>query len=777
MTRWSRPAYRTLFSRLSLVLVILVLAAAAYALYSFRRPLPQTDGAILLAGLREEVVIYRDSWGVPHIYATNSADLFFAQGYVEAQDHWWALESQRHLGRGQLNRIYGNQPDVLATDRFITALGWADQAEADWESTSGETHSALRAYSAGVNAYINERDQGDLALQYTLLGLTGRGFEVLPWQPSDSLAWAIAYHWQLSSDFPEALARLTLSSRFDPALLPSSYQAPFPVPAQTEWTFIGGDARALTLMPRPVPPQTQAWVWHGSQTDSGLPMLANSLYYPLTLPNPWYEVGLHCLEVSDSCPYDVVGMSLVGIPGVVVGHNGAIAWGISLDPTPTQRLSVVQVNPRWPTLYRQAEGWQRMTVGRFEPADPDQDSPALPVYRSTQGVIITDLREGLSSALALDWPIPHGGQFVQSLLQVSRAQTWGDFRQALAEWQGAPQFFLYADEKGSIGMVGVGATPQERYYPPPATPDTPLIAPASYPGDPTASRLLAMLGEGKVTLESQSLAQSDTYQSFPSVLIAYLLALDPAQVFDDPDQQSRLSDFRAWLFTWDGHSELESPHAALFNLWWALLTEALFDDDLGYPTGGLLPERQAILELLANPAHPWWDDLRTEETRENRDQSLALTFMQAVETAESQFQGNRDLWRWGDLLQAEFRTAPIEPLDLSEALNRRVTLLDGDFFSLKASPWIRTSDGTFEVVSAPAWRVLLDLSDSNRSRSILATGQSGHPASPHYADMTDLWRGVAYKDMGWDYEIIRAEHESALILRPAPFDSLESQNP
>lgn len=769
-----RRYYRPLFYRLVLALVIIGIMSFVYGFYSYRRPLPQTDGVVTVKGLRDEVTIYRDNWGVPHIYATNSADLFFAQGYVEAQDHWWVMETQRHLGRGQLNEIYGNQPQILDTDYFVSALGWDDQAEADWDASSGIARSALQAYSDGINAYIVGRDQGDLAVQYTVLGLTGNGFEVTPWLPSDSLAWAIAYHWQMSGDFSEAMQRVQIAGRFDPAILPTVYQSPVAIPAGAEWQFIGGDAQELAFMPRLVPPQTQAWVIHGSQTDSGKPILVNSVYNPMTIPTPWYEIGLHCLEITPFCPYDVVGISLAGIPGVMVGHNAAIAWGMSVNPTPTQTLSILPINPRWPILYREDGQWARLESGLFSPTEGDDQTRPRAFYRSPQGVVVSELREGMTSALVVSWPNPQPSAFIESMLRVNQAQQWRDFRRAMALWQGAPHTFVYADLQGGIGMIGTGLRSQAQYYPPTANPPKALIAPFGYWEGDSHTRLTDLLQSGKATLESQALAQRDTYQSFPSQLLPNLLVLDPA-ILADADQVQRLMDYRAWLAEWGGESKLESPYAALFNVWWVYLVEALFDDDFGYATGGLLLERQAVLELLEQPSHVWWDDRRT-EIIETRDETLAATFISALNATEDQLGNVRERWRWGDVLQAEFSTESFGFLDLAALLNREVGMMDGDFFSLKGSLWRNDSDGHLQVISAPAWRIMLDLGDFGNSRSILATGQSGHPASPHYADMMELWRSVAYKDIGWDFELIRQEYDSELVLRPVPFQAHQSQD-
>ncbi|HLA42545.1 MAG TPA: penicillin acylase family protein, partial [Aggregatilineales bacterium] len=291
------------------ILTILSIAAGVFGIYSYRRPLPQTQGALRAPGLREDVTIYRDEWGVPHIFASTTHDLLLAQGYIHAQDRWWQMEMNRHLGTGNLSSITGNNEDAQNADRFIRTTGWNQMAVQSWQNAAPELRSALNAYVQGVNGYIADLDQGELAVQYTLLGLTGRGFEVMPWEPVHSLAWAVAFNWSQSGNLIDEI-----ESAQQLAALTPSLRTYFPLLEGEIFDYTGVNtaliADDLAFLDMQTPPRSSSWVVSGALTENGAPLLAADMQAGIHIPPQWYEIGLHCIELTANCPYDVVGFSL-----------------------------------------------------------------------------------------------------------------------------------------------------------------------------------------------------------------------------------------------------------------------------------------------------------------------------------------------------------------------------------------------------------------------------------------------------------------------------------
>src|SRR5690606_21078197 len=197
---------------LLLLLIIVVIAVGGFLIYNdtTQGPLPTVRGALDVSGLENQVEILRDEWGVPHIYASTLHDLFFAQGYTHAQDRWWQMEFNRHIGRGAIQELTGANDDLMGTDMFIRTLGWYESAQRDEEALSEENRAIFQAFADGVNAYILTRPADDLALEYRLLGITGVNIDVEPWTPLDSLVWGKVMAWNLTDSYSYDLARAKL---------------------------------------------------------------------------------------------------------------------------------------------------------------------------------------------------------------------------------------------------------------------------------------------------------------------------------------------------------------------------------------------------------------------------------------------------------------------------------------------------------------------------------------------------------------------------------------
>lgn len=841
--------FRRLLLAAIVFLLILGFVSSALSYYLYRRPLPQTEGEVGVAGLREPVSIYRDEWGVPHIYASSPQDLFFAQGYVHAQDRWWQMEVNRHIGKGELSQIFGNNDTVVTSDKLIRTIGWPRIAQTQWDNASIESKRALQSYAAGINRYIAERSQSDLAMQYTVLGFAGGGFAVQDWQPIDSLAWATVMNWHWDGSLSDELDRAILYGTLDPALAESYFpemvwqnsviqredlpfenlpvpDSPPAYPPATEYQRVNTRLIGEVNLQDPVFMGLQAgmgstlWAVNGANSESGLPLLANAPQTIISIPSQWYEIGLHCIEVTPQCPYDVVGFSAPGMPLIVAGHNPNIAWGIANAGIDTQDLYMVKLNPENPLQYEYEGAWQDF-VTRQE-IIPVNDDEALEwmVYQSRWGAIINDLtvESDADYVLALHWQ-GLAGDWIRMLLHLNRAATWEEFRESLTYYGGAPIQFLYADTQNNIGYQLAGTVPIRAadhsglspvlgdsakytwrgnvpfdYLPSVYNPKSGWIGAASQPIVPPeygtwlqrelknefgADAFYNFTPYWQPTAQAEQLAnlltalnphnkdtfatiQADTYSGFAEKLLPSLLALD----FSDNET---LQDYQTWLAEWDFRQEAHSPHMVLFATWWVALNQQVFDDQLGMESGGTAAQRYALLYLLDDPTNLWWDNNTTEEIIETRDDILRLAFEQAIETAESESDAPRDAWRWDELHTAHFVSLPVGNIGIvgvEEVVNRGPVGTGGGFESINATLWSTAEDTRFEVVSLPSFRMIIDLANFEGSRSIHPTGQSGHPASDHYGDMIDLWRTVTYHDMRWDSDLIREDENAVLRLQP-----------
>lgn len=360
---------------LVLVLVMAIIGGIAYGAYwsvsTVRASLPQTTGSITLEGLSGPVDVKRDSYGIPQIYASSDADLFMAQGYVQAQDRFYEMDVRRHMTAGRLSEMFGK--DQVKDDEFLRTLGWDRVAQKEYDTKlSASTKKYLQAYAKGVNAYLQGKDGKDISLEYAALGFKNN-YKPQKWTPVDSVAWLKAMAWDLRGNMKDEIDRALMTSRLGPQQIADLYpdypysrnQAIVTEGEYDEYTktFDGGDSSSSTStsgttgstssssgsaltsqlaglsnvlddLPTAVGVNGQgigsnSWVVAGKNTITGKPLLANDPHLEASLPSVWYQMGLHCRAISSKCQYDVSGYTFAGMPGVVIGHNQDIAWGMT----------------------------------------------------------------------------------------------------------------------------------------------------------------------------------------------------------------------------------------------------------------------------------------------------------------------------------------------------------------------------------------------------------------------------------------------------------------
>ncbi|HSD84960.1 MAG TPA: penicillin acylase family protein, partial [Anaerolineae bacterium] len=331
------------------LLIVIVIAAVVLGtsyVYLVRRPFPRIDGDVQIPGLQAHVTVIRDQNGIPHIYAANTHDLFMAQGYVQAQDRLWQMTSQSIATAGRSAEL-GPTTANLEQDKFLRTLGWRRAAQVDYEALTADEQAILQAYAAGVNAFVDTH-ANSLPIEFAIVGLfSGKGlnFKPDPWQPSDTLQWAKAMAWSLGGNWETEIARAKLVEQFGAEKASALYadlvppydykQMPAIVPAGVSYQDAPLDAvlglRKLDNIVglRGSDVGSNNWTINGSRTTTGKPLLANDPHLGIQMPSIWYFNSLHCLPVSAECPYDVTGASFAGMPGVVIGHNARIAWGVT----------------------------------------------------------------------------------------------------------------------------------------------------------------------------------------------------------------------------------------------------------------------------------------------------------------------------------------------------------------------------------------------------------------------------------------------------------------
>ncbi|HEX2705670.1 MAG TPA: penicillin acylase family protein, partial [Candidatus Lustribacter sp.] len=488
---------------ITVVLVVLLVAAGVVGVTTVRASWPETTGTISLPSLTGTVRVLRDARGVPHIYAGNTADLMRAQGFVSAQDRFFEMDLRRHVTAGRLSELVGDAG--VATDKVIRTLGWRRIAEQELPKLSADTRQNLDAYAEGVNDYLRSHTEvRAISLEYTILGMRYGGYTPEPWSALDSVAWLKAMAWDLKGDYGNELARATLAPSVSAAQLallypPYPYDAHKPILSAQDWT----PQSVQSGLARPVPallrnpslaatwssvraavdavPVTlgrgegigsNSWVVGPSKSTTGAPQLANDPHLGVGIPGIWMQVGLHCTTVSDACPFDVSGFSFSGVPGIVIGHNDHIAWSFTNLGPDVSDFYLEKVSGDT-YLY---DGKQVPLVTRTETIKVAGGTDVTITVRSTgHGPILSDVISSVadmgrkapvnakiakeSYAVSLAWTGLRPGATADAIFGLNLARDFTDFRTAAELFAVPSQNLLYADREGHIGYQAPGLVP------------------------------------------------------------------------------------------------------------------------------------------------------------------------------------------------------------------------------------------------------------------------------------------------------------------------------
>jgi penicillin amidase len=775
-----------------------------------RRRLPQTDGTLNLPGLKAPVEIIRDRWGVPHIYADNLHDLFFAQGFVHAQDRLWQMEINRRTATGRLSELFGDV--ALDTDRLTRTFGFNRLAQADLDAASGEMQEVLDAYAVGVNVFLDQTD-GRLPVEFTLLRHWPE-----PWTPVDSLAWARVMIWNLSHAWAGEIVRARLVEKLGPeraADLEIRYpeRNPITLPQGIEFNRLTPDG-VLESVEGPFLGRafgSNGWAVAADRMTTGAPALCNDMHLQLQLPGIWYAV--HLIAGSNGEQFNVTGVSLPGTPLVMVGHNTHIAWGMTLAFTDCEDLFVEKFNPENPRQYQFQGEWRETDVihepirvkGRTEPHVEE-------VLVTRHGPVISDVVDTPDQRLAVQSMALRPCPAVQGWLQLDQAQGWDDFVAAMHLIE-APQLNVpYADVHGNIGYWVTGKVPVrskgQGLIPAPGwtgeyewVGEVPFeemphalnleqgyivscnhrIVPDNYPhylgsvwmNGYRARRIVDVFEDkfkNKGTLSPDDFrALHVDFTCIPGLeLAAHLKDLSSSDV----DVRAALERLRAW----DGNLAADSVAGTLYEVTLYRLLHNLLEPALGAelllqllgegPHPLLYHSTEfhghttvAVLRMLSDPDSAWVQEAG------GRDALLLRSVEEAVTWLKETLGIEMDEWQWGKLHGAIFPHAMgIQP-PLDQVFNRGPYPIGGDTDTACQTAYLAREPYNANAW-APSFRQIVDM--GNLSQSLIAhpPGQSGQLGSPHYDDLIEPWLKGEYHPMLWTREQVEQEAEGRLRLEP-----------
>jgi penicillin amidase len=720
---------------------------------------PRLEGEIRVPGLRDEVEVIRDPWGVPHIYAQNLDDLFFAQGFVQAQDRLWQMEMYRRVGEGRLSEILG--PDALEHDRLARLLRfrgtWTDE---EFGSYHPEGRRILEAFTLGVNAYMGHAGD-ELPVEFELTGIRPE-----PWTAETPLL-----RMQTAMPLSDARRELTLARQVVEFGLQEANQRARPtpyrdlaVPQGVDLTLISAEVSSglsgfRSGMPRPElnspyaewllaeasenegvredSPGSNNWVIAPELTASGKVIVANDPHRGVSNPSLRYVVHL------DAPGWTVIGATEPVLPGVAIGHNGRVAWGLTIVGTDQSDVYVEQLNPDDPTQVRWGEGWEPLVIVLDTIRVKGGGEEIVELKYSRHGPIFyEDPGNHLAYALRSTMHEP-GSTGYLAALRLNVVDDCRAFQEELRFWKAPTENMICGDAEGNISWRASAASPRREGWmgrlPVPGTgeyewqgfrddlpaelnPPRGWIATANHdihpPGYdpplffksgssfPRFERLAQVLGSGDgFTLEDSRLLQLDAFSASASVA----LALFRGWTSSDP----AVEDARRAMADWDAVYRRESRAAAIYDR-----VRRRIPSDAR--TGGLTAaQRQAALEGAIA------EGLADLTERQGPDPSL---------------------WRWGSTQRSEFPHRLVSAYDL---------------------PSMERSGGAGTVAATGAtYRHIIDFSDLDGSLATNAPGQSGRPGSPYYGNLSEDWAAGEYFPLLFSREAVESRAEHRLVLKP-----------
>ena len=779
----------------AITFVLILLAVLAY-LFSAQTAI---SGKRLIKNLGDSVEIRFDESDIPHIKANSQADALFALGYLHATERSWQLEMNRRISSGRLSEILGK--DTVAIDRFIRTLGIKRAAERQYDRYPAATKHLLQSYADGVNSG-NAHLGWALPIEYFLTG-SRPGH----WSPTDSLAWMLMMAYDLGGNWQKELQRLELSqflstkqvwevvplhnqnetlSNLDFAKLYRDLKVFNPKTGPAEGKSKDLPATELAMYDLPGGKDgigSNNWALSGKLTSSGKPLLANDPHLGLSAPAIWYFAHL------DAPGMNVIGGTLPGIPGVVLGRTDQYAWSFTNTGPDVQDLYIEQIDSKNPAMYRGPDGPLPFKV-RQEIIDIKGSPPLTFLVKETRhGPVISDAYAKAKRtidtdryALALRWAaLDIENQSVAGLLDLNQANNLDSFKQSLRKNYAPMQNVVMADVDGNIAYQAAGVAPKrvinqglygvapsigwEKQYdwtgyvpydqlPTSTNPEQGWLATANQKmlasndpnpltGDwdlPTRYDRIVDLIKSKSShnLESMKIMQADTLSLGATPLLDLFKSSSPSHPLGAQALQISQG--------FNGDMRVDSAAALIFNAWADQLTRSLFSR-LSYlftENYGARHFRLPLLIQLQNPNSPWCDDHKTAAIETCQDASNKA-FDRALNYLSGEYGKDPSKWSWGVGHTALSEHRPLTKMPFLGSLFNLKTPFAGDSFSVNVGRLqLLRSSNPYETVQAASLRAVYDLSDLEQSVFIYQTGQSGWVQSKLYRNMNPLWAKHEY---------------------------------
>lgn len=765
---------------------------------------PDYKGNVELSGLSEKVEVYFDPYGIPHIYAKDESDAFKALGYVHAQDRLWQMELLRRVARGGLSEVFGKE--LVATDKLFLSLGIDDATSKSVNDLDKNSQMFLlcQSYLEGINQFIKT---GPTPIEFYLTGTKKELFmmkDIYNAIGYMAFSFAMAHktdpllsniYFKLGETYVTDLLRMAEDST---TVLIKNYN---PTIINNQKTEIPATVTvALSKLPLPQFIGSNSWVIAPSKTKNGKVILANDPHIGFAQPSVWYEAHIQ------TPTYEKYGYHLAGIPFPLLGHNRKLAYGLTMFENDDIDFYYEEINPKDSSQYKVAESWSTFEKITKTINIKDEEAISFTYKKSRHGPIVNAVVEQMTDTtpVSMSWIYTQKkNRVMDALYGLSHAQNMEQFQMALPDIHAPGLNVMYGDDQGNVAwwasaslykmpdsahtklildgtgkayergqFLGFNKNPQainppwKYVYSANNQPSFPIEG-KSYPGyylpENRAKRIVQLL-EAKNDWDSDSVSEmiTDITSSVNPEIVTNLAKL--VDVTQLGDNQIKLLDA---LSKWRGDYPLESIEATLFHRWIYFFLKNIFQDELGETmfTQFLATHlhKRVIAPLTTNDNSVWWDDVTTPGTIETKKDIVHKSFVEAMESLQTDLGEDSTTWQWKNLHTLEHEHPIGQIASLRGFFNVGPFPVPGsrEVINNMAFPYNET--GLYKVNAGPSTRRVIDFSDIENSLSILPTGQSGNPLSPHYKDQATMFVKGEFRKMMMNKEEILRESENLLI--------------
>ncbi|WP_369436360.1 penicillin acylase family protein [Lysinibacillus fusiformis] len=733
---------------------------------------PIIEGDLSVSVLDQDVTVTRDDKGIPHILAESDADLYRAQGYVQAQDRLFQMDLARRQASGRLSEVIGEA--TINTDKHFLTFSLRDAAEKSLSAYDMESKQVLEWFAEGVNVFIAQaKENNTLSYEFALLG-----YEPEEWSVVDSLTIGkyMAYdlggnwnmlafrHWALQN-FDEEKAKELFIKYPDNAssIIEANIENPVVVAGQFNADLLPNEFNG-----------SNNWVVSGDKTKSGFPILADDPHLGLSTPSIWYQMHLQSPEQN------VSGVIFAGIPGIILGHNDDIAWGVTNVGPDVQDLYIEIPNPDNPTQFRYDGEWEQAEVREEAIKVKDGKTVDFDVVVTRHGPIMTDLAfkdTEPSAQFSMQWTALQSTAELRAILGFNKANSWDDFEKALEDFKAPAQNFVFASKDGTIAYKANGEIPIRKQgegqlpvpgdssdygwegfipwdeLPTVVNPKEGFIATANnevigeeYPYHITDfwaqpyryERIKEVLkANDSLTVEDMMNLQMDQHNLYAREFLPDLLTSLKAQ-----DKDGQYAEVITLLENWDMVDAKESGAPLVFHTLMEQLQEVLFKDEMPLDMYDLMAGKYNITDQLLRKAYAGENSAWIEQ-QGGVDAAVYEAFEQSIALIENRFGTNASKWQWGGYHQLTFdhTLGSASPL-LAAYFNAKKVPIGGSKVTVQAAD----DDMDGNVDHGASWRFVADVGDLSSAYHIVGPGQSGHVKSQWYQDQVKDWANGNYHE-------------------------------